>query len=93
MLVPAPTIRFARASDGYRFAARVWEVREPIAHVVCLHGIVSHGGWYLSSCSHLAKEGFHVHMLERRGTAPDSRTGQQRWEGTSSTLAPNSIAL
>lgn len=73
MLSPAPQIRYVTAEDGYRFATRVWDVDQPLAHVVYLHGIVSHGGWYLSSCMHLAKEGFCVHFLERRGSGLNSR--------------------
>jgi len=82
MLAPAPIIRFTNASDGYRFAVRYWHVEQPKAHVVCLHGIVSHGGWYLPSCAFLAKQGFAVHMLERRGSGlnPRARGDVDRWQ-------------
>lgn len=63
-----PQIGYFRASDGYRFAVRVWEAKSPPAEVVFLHGIVSHGGWYLKSCSFLADQGFRVHFLDRRGS-------------------------
>ncbi len=33
-----------------------------------LHGIVSHGGWYESSCARIAAAGFDVHFLDRRGS-------------------------
>ncbi len=36
--------------------------------MIYLHGIVSHSGWYESSCSHLASNGFQVHFLDRRGS-------------------------
>ena len=68
MFHPNPLITFATARDGRRLAARRWDVVDPVAHVVCLHGIVSHGGWYESSCAHLASQRFCVHMLDRRGS-------------------------
>ena len=81
MLSPAPQLRFFDASDGYRLVTRVWEVAEPLAHVVYLHGIVSHGGWYLASCAHLAQAGFGVHFLERRGSGlnPHARGDVANW--------------
>jgi len=82
MLDPAPTIRFAEARDGYRFAVRHWDVAPPRAHVVFLHGVVSHGGWYLPSGSHLAGQGFAVHMLDRRGSGLNAaaRGDVDRWQ-------------
>ncbi|MFV2068436.1 MAG: alpha/beta fold hydrolase [Pirellulales bacterium] len=82
MLDPAPEIRFFAAADGYRLATRVWNVPQPRAHVVLLHGMVSHGGWYLSSGSHLARKGFAVHLLDRRGSGlnPQARGDVDRWE-------------
>lgn len=60
-------VRFA-GRDGYRFAVRRWPVDEPRANVVCLHGIVSHGGWYLGSGRALARAGCSVHFIDRRGS-------------------------
>src|SRR5262249_34494128 len=40
----------------------------PRAHVVCVHGIQSHGGWYEGSCTRLAQAGFAVYFLDRRGS-------------------------
>ena len=63
-----PTLHQTTASDGY-----VWHYRrfappsEPIARVVFLHGIQSHGGWYPRSCSQIAAAGFEVFFLDRRG--------------------------
>lgn len=54
--------------DGYRCAVRVWEAERPLARLVLLHGIVSHGGWYAASCRRLAEAGFEVHFLDRRGS-------------------------
>lgn len=82
MLTPAPQIKVATARDGYRFAVRFWNVEAPLANVVCVHGIVSHGGWYLPSCSHLAKEGFAVHLVDRRGSGlnESARGDVEHWE-------------
>jgi len=82
MLNPAPEIRYFTAKDGYRFALRLWEMPDAVANVVCLHGIVSHGGWYLPSGTHLARQGFSVHMLDRRGSGinPEGRGDVDRWE-------------
>src|SRR5262249_38975098 len=40
----------------------------PRAHVVALHGIQSHAGWYEYSCTRLAQAGFIVSFLDRRGS-------------------------
>ena len=77
-----PRIVHFRAHDGYVFAVRVWEPDYPVARIVCLHGIISHGGWYLSSCNNLASSGFAVHFLERRGSGinPAARGDVDRYE-------------
>ena len=67
-----PRIVHFRAHDGYPIAVRVWEPDRPIAQIVFLHGIISHGGWYLTSCNDLARSGFSVHFLERRGSGINS---------------------
>jgi alpha-beta hydrolase superfamily lysophospholipase len=56
------------ASDGYRWQYRHYPAEKPLARVVYLHGIQSHGGWYERSCSHLAQAGFEVYFLDRRGS-------------------------
>ena len=69
LLPDGPGVRTFTAGDGY-----VWRYREypaegpPRARVVCLHGIQSHGGWYVGSCRRLAREGFAVSFLDRRGS-------------------------
>jgi alpha-beta hydrolase superfamily lysophospholipase len=68
---PACTILTHAASDGY-----VWHYRRylppdgavPHAHVVVLHGIQSHGGWYEYSSTRLSQAGFAVSFLDRRGS-------------------------
>lgn len=47
---------------------RVWDVARPAARVVCLHGIMSHSGWYWQSCRKLAEAGYEVHFMDRRGS-------------------------
>src|SRR4051794_22879659 len=56
------------ASDGYRWHYRHYPADKPLGRVVYLHGIQSHGGWYEGSCSHLARAGFDVYFLDRRGS-------------------------
>lgn len=68
MLAPAPLIDSFAAPDGYRCACRRWQTDDPHGHVVIVHGIISHSGWYLKTGAHLAKAGFAVHSLDRRGS-------------------------
>lgn len=57
------------AGDGYRWRYRRYPAIGPArAHVVCVHGIQSHGGWYVHSCRRLAEAGFAVSFLDRRGS-------------------------
>jgi alpha-beta hydrolase superfamily lysophospholipase len=76
-----PVITHYAGQDARRLAARIWQSSDAIADVVYLHGIVSHGGWYESSCAFLAANGFQVHFLERRGSGlnPDSRGDVDDW--------------
>jgi alpha-beta hydrolase superfamily lysophospholipase len=72
------TLETFTASDGYRchyrkrgrgsFSEKDPRPLLPRAHLVCLHGIQSHGGWYDLSCRCLAEAGFDVWFLERRGS-------------------------
>jgi alpha-beta hydrolase superfamily lysophospholipase len=65
----SPKIDFYTAACGRRLALRSWEANPtPKAQLVFLHGITSHGGWYTRSCEHLARAGFDVHFLDRRGS-------------------------
>ena len=66
-------LRQFQASDGYRFYLRSWfPVARPKGRLYCLHGIRSHGGWYMRSCQRLAEAGFEVHFLDRRGSGLNS---------------------
>src|SRR5439155_207433 len=49
-------IRFTEAVDGVK------------AHIVALHGIQSHSGWYTWSSRKLAEAGFAVHFMDCRGS-------------------------
>jgi muconate cycloisomerase len=63
------TIEAFMAGDGYRWRYRRYLPEgEPRAHVVCIHGIQSHGGWYEYSCERLRQAGFAVSFLDRRGS-------------------------
>jgi alpha-beta hydrolase superfamily lysophospholipase len=57
------------ASDGYRWHYRRYPATTASrAEVVCLHGIQSHGGWYEYTCQHMARAGYNVAFLDRRGS-------------------------
>src|SRR5688572_6203485 len=60
------------AGDGYAWKYRRYAAAGA-AHVVCLHGIQSHGGWYTRSCRELAGAGYDVHFLDRRGSGLNDR--------------------
>jgi alpha-beta hydrolase superfamily lysophospholipase len=62
------TIDTFTASDGYCFRYRRFPAGgAPRGRVVALHGIQSHGGWYTASCRYLARAGYAVDFLDRRG--------------------------
>jgi alpha-beta hydrolase superfamily lysophospholipase len=64
------TIEVFTASDGYPLYYRAYDPIgiEPRGHLVCTHGIQSHGGWYVDSCTRLAAAGYQVSYLDRRGS-------------------------
>jgi len=61
-------IRTYPAAFEVKLHYREWRVASPRGRVVILHGIESHSGWYLASASSLAKKGFAVYALDRRGS-------------------------
>jgi alpha-beta hydrolase superfamily lysophospholipase len=70
----AESIKEHTAGDGYRWRYRHYPAAgEERAHVVCVHGIQSHGGWYTTSCRRLAEAGFNVTFLDRRGSGLNER--------------------
>lgn len=57
------------ATDGYPLRYRHYPAHgTPRGEVVCIHGIQSHGGWYGASCEYLARQGWEVSFLDRRGS-------------------------
>lgn len=63
------TVQEHVASDGYRWRYRRYTPDvAPKAHVVCIHGIQSHGGWYTHSCEELCRAGYLVSFIDRRGS-------------------------
>lgn len=52
---------------GYRGYARFFAADDTRRAVVYLHGIQSHGGWFLKSCDHLRQHGCAVLAPDRRG--------------------------
>lgn len=58
-----------RASDGYKWHYRRYTPPgKPRGHLVCLHGIQSHAGWYEASSARLCSAGYLVYFLDRRGS-------------------------
>jgi alpha-beta hydrolase superfamily lysophospholipase len=56
-------------SDGYPLRYRRFAPPgTPRAHVVAIHGIQSHAGWYSHSCEQLRQSGFSVDFFDRRGS-------------------------
>jgi alpha-beta hydrolase superfamily lysophospholipase len=63
------TAGFHTASDGYRWSYRHYHSRVvPRAHIVGVHGVQSHAGWYGHSSRRFAGAGFEVSFLDRRGS-------------------------
>jgi alpha-beta hydrolase superfamily lysophospholipase len=65
-----PKVECFTASDGYRLHFRHWvpDIASPKAHLVALHGIQSHSGWYEHSSQRLCNAGYEVSFLDRRGS-------------------------
>lgn len=55
-------------ADNYKVWARLFETVGAKRAVLYLHGIQSHGGWFLRSCDHLRCEGMTVLIPDRRGS-------------------------
>jgi len=59
--------------DGYRAYARCRMPTEPCGAVLYLHGIQSHCGWYDASAQRLARAGYAVLQVDRRGCGHNSK--------------------
>jgi acylglycerol lipase len=71
-----PDVRSFVASDGYPLHIAIWPsaVREePRGHVVVLHGVQSHGGWYHRLGRSLASAGYTASFPDRRGSGANQR--------------------
>jgi alpha-beta hydrolase superfamily lysophospholipase len=62
------TIRSFEMRDGAGLCWRHWETPNPRGAVVAIHGIQSHSGWYTASSAHMARAGYDVSFLDRRGS-------------------------
>lgn len=65
-------IKTIQAHDGYAMTCRVWDTPGPKGSVIYLHGVQSHGEWFLSSCRFLAGRGYRVYAPDRRGSGLNS---------------------
>ncbi len=64
----AASIGTFTASDGYVLRYRHYPPQgRRRGQLLAIHGIQSHGGWYAGSCEHLARAGWEVFFLDRRG--------------------------
>ena len=73
MSEPAALTRTFVASDGYPLHVTLWPAtgRER-GHVVVLHGVQSHGGWYSGLGRVLASAGYTASFPDRRGSGANS---------------------
>lgn len=66
-------VRF-RASDGYELQVAVWRpIGQPRGHVVVLHGVQSHSGWYHALGETIARRGYTASFPNRRGSGPHTK--------------------
>src|SRR3954447_7023181 len=69
-----PAIANWDASDGYPIHVATWLPNGPTrGHLVVLHGVQSHGGWYKGLGRRLAGSGFATHFPDRRGSGGNRR--------------------
>jgi acylglycerol lipase len=69
-----PEIRSFVASDGYPLHIALWPAQiEARGHVVVLHGVQSHGGWYHGLGRSLSDAGYVTSFPDRRGSGANPR--------------------
>ena len=63
-------VRMFEASDGYPLHVTLWRAAElpSRGHVVILHGVQSHGGWYKRLGRSLSSAGYDASFPDRRGS-------------------------
>src|SRR5260370_41981580 len=75
--MPTPyTIQNFIASDGYPLLYRRYDPPHDVAahgYVVCIHGVLSHAGWYEHSCRKISQAGYSVSFLDRRGAGMNQK--------------------
>ena len=63
------TIRTLAARDGAALPYRQFPAAgDPRGALVYLHGIQSHGGWYVDTAEELARRGYSMYLTDRRGS-------------------------
>lgn len=63
------TIQTLAARDGAALQYRLFRApEEPRGALVYLHGIQSHGGWYLDTAQEVARRGYSMYLTDRRGS-------------------------
>jgi acylglycerol lipase len=74
-------VRSFVVSDGYALHVRMWPAAGLArGHVVILHGVQSHGGWYHSLGRTLASAGYNTSFPDRRGSGANTvDRGHARW--------------
>lgn len=65
---PGQLIETLDAPDGADLPYRQFRADEPRGALVYLHGIQSHGGWYLETAAELASRGYSIYLTDRRGS-------------------------
>jgi alpha-beta hydrolase superfamily lysophospholipase len=69
-----PETRTFVASDGYPLHITLWPAQiETRGHVVVLHGVQSHGGWYHGLGRALSSGGYTTSFPDRRGSGANQR--------------------
>lgn len=77
----SPTWQRIAARDGVSLAVATYEVDDPVAVALVLHGLFSHTGWYVDLARGLAAHGIATWMLDRRGAGRSggTRGHMDRW--------------
>ena len=69
-----PEVRSFVASDGYPLHVALWPAAVAArGHVVVLHGVQSHGGWYHRLGRSLSSAGYVTSFPDRRGSGANTR--------------------